>query len=96
VRGAFHWWGPLGRASRYIAAMSDDKLVMIEQALWWNFERWCRIHGYVQTPITGTEITYVHKPGAQLPASRTAAGPRPAPGSSAPGPRPGSGCAPTG
>lgn len=36
---------------------------MIEPALWWNFERWCRIHGYVQTPITGTEITFVHKPG---------------------------------
>lgn len=35
---------------------------MIEPALWWNFERWCRIHGYVQTPITGTEITFVHKP----------------------------------
>jgi hypothetical protein len=43
---------------------SDDRLVMIEGSLWWNFERFCNLHGYVMTGITGTEITYVHKPGS--------------------------------
>lgn len=59
---------------------------MIEPALWWNFERWCRIHGYVQTPITGTEITFVHKPGTDV--SRTAAATPPAPDDAGPDPRP--------
>lgn len=40
---------------------------MIEGKLWWNFERFCNLHGYVLTDITGTEITYVHRPGAPLP-----------------------------
>lgn len=58
-----------------MATDNEDRLVLIEGALWWNFERFCRLHGYVlkvgsvavSGEATGTEITYVHRPGAPPP-----------------------------
>jgi len=42
---------------------TEPPMVMLDKSLWWNFERFCRLHGYVMTPVTGTDTVYVHKPG---------------------------------
>lgn len=46
-----------------------ERLVLIEDALWWNFARWCRLHGYVvsegrprHAKIEGLPVTYVRRP----------------------------------
>lgn len=40
-------------------------LVLFEDALWWNVQRFLRLHGYVSTPLRGADgVVYVHKPAS--------------------------------